>query len=94
METAAQWALMVQKYFPHFSSEAVYAGLLFKTGNQQKAIEFMLKASEDPILKSNADMQKLLLENVKKMEKGVSSPKIVEVIALIVEVILEETIEN
>lgn len=76
LETAAQWARMAQDYFPHFSNEAVYAGLLYKTGQKEKAMRLMLDASHDAILKSNADVQKLIAGNVDKMKSSTTPEKL------------------
>lgn len=70
LNIAKGWAIQANNWFPHFSTEAVYAGLLFKTGQQQKAVEAMQKASEDSFLKSASDIKKLLLENVATMKQG------------------------
>lgn len=66
---AIAWAKMAEGYFPHFSTEAVYAGLLMKTGKKAQAAEMMLKASKDSFIQGN-DKQKLLLANVEKLKKG------------------------
>lgn len=67
LEQAIVWAKLAEGYFPHFSTEAVYAGLLFKIGRKQEAIEMMMKASEDGFIKGG-DKQKLLLSNVSKIK--------------------------
>ncbi|UKJ06778.1 thioredoxin family protein [Solitalea lacus] len=66
---AAEWAKKAATYFPHFSNEAVYAGLLLKCEKKQEAIEMMKKASEDNIIKGK-DQQKMILSNIEKAEKG------------------------
>ncbi|SMC39729.1 thioredoxin family protein [Pedobacter africanus] len=66
---AIEWAKMAESYFPHFSTEAVYAGLLMKIGKKTEAAEMMLKASKDGFIQGN-DKQKLLLANVEKLKKG------------------------
>lgn len=66
---AIEWAKKAESYFPHFSTEAVYAGLLFKTGKKAEAAEMMMKASNDSFIKGN-DKQKLLLANVEKLKSG------------------------
>jgi thiol-disulfide isomerase/thioredoxin len=66
---AIEWAKKAESYFPHFSTEAVYAGLLFKTGKKAEAAEMMMKASKDGFIKGN-DKQKLLLANVDKLKSG------------------------
>ncbi|MNL25452.1 hypothetical protein D3C87_1469350 [compost metagenome] len=66
---AIEWAKMAENYFPHFSTEAVYAGLLMKTGKKTEAAEMMLKASKDGFIQGN-DKQKLLLANVEKLKRG------------------------
>lgn len=66
---AIEWAKMAESYFPHFSTEAVYAGLLMKAGKKAEAAEMMLKASKDSFIQGN-DKQKLLLANVEKLKKG------------------------
>ncbi len=70
LNIAKGWAMQAIEWAPHFSTEAVYAGLLFKTGDQQKAIEVMQKASEDSFLAQAPDVKKLLLENVATMKQG------------------------
>ncbi|MBK7097169.1 MAG: hypothetical protein IPH58_00890 [Sphingobacteriales bacterium] len=74
LEMAKGWAKQANEWFPHFSNEAVYAGLLYKTGEKQKAIKLMEKASKDPILKNALEMQKLIIANVAQMKKG-EAPK-------------------
>lgn len=69
LEQAIVWAKLAEGYFPHFSTEAVYAGLLFKIGRKQEAVEMMKKASEDGFIKGG-DKQKLLLANVAQIQKG------------------------
>jgi hypothetical protein len=66
---AIEWVKLAEGYFPHFSTEAVYAGLLFKTGRKQEAVEMMMKASEDGFIKGG-DKQKLLLSNVSKIKNS------------------------
>lgn len=66
---AIEWVKLAEKYFPHFSTEAVYAGLLLKTGKKAEAVEMMRKASEDGFIKGN-DKQKLLLANVTRIKEG------------------------
>nr|WP_121271994.1 thioredoxin family protein [Pedobacter schmidteae] len=66
---AIEWVKLAEGYFPHFSTEAVYAGLLMKTGKKAAAAEMMLKASEDGFIKGN-DKQKLLLANVTSIKAG------------------------
>lgn len=66
---AIEWAKLADSYFPHFSTKAVYAGLLLKTGQKQEAIAVMKKASEDSFIKGG-DKEKMLLANVTQMEKG------------------------
>ncbi len=70
LEKAAKWAWQANEYLPHFSSGAVYAGLLMKTGRQQEAIDAMIRASEDPILENVPDTRTLILDNVEKLKKG------------------------
>lgn len=70
LNLAAGWAKLANEWFPHFSTQAVYAGLLFKTGNQQKAIEMMRAASDDSFLSQAPDIKKLLLENVETLKQG------------------------
>lgn len=69
LEQAIVWAKLAEGYFPHFSTEAVYAGLLFKIGRKQEAVEMMKKASEDGFIKGG-DKQKMLLANVAQIQKG------------------------
>src|SRR5699024_4514952 len=71
LKQAAAWAKKADSWFPHFSSKAVYAGLLLKCGRKQKALEMMAKASKDDIIKGS-DRQKLLLENTEKIKNGVA----------------------
>lgn len=66
---AIEWVKQAESYFPHFSTEAVYAGLLLKTGKKDEAVKMMMKASEDHFIKGN-DKEKLLLANVDKLKKG------------------------
>jgi hypothetical protein len=67
---ATKGAKKANEWFPHFSTEAVYAGLSFKTGEKEKAIAMMQKASEDSFLTQAPDVRKLLLENVETMKQG------------------------
>lgn len=69
LSQALEWAKMAENYFPHFSTEAVYAGLLQKVGRSTEAVQMMMTASNDPIIK-DSDKQKLLLDNVDKIKKG------------------------
>ncbi len=66
---ATEWARKANDLFPHFSNAAVYAGLLFKTGNRQKAIQIMETASQDTFLDKNNDIYKRLIGNVDQMRK-------------------------
>lgn len=66
---AIEWVKLAESYFPHFSTEAVYAGLLLKTGKKAEAAEMMRKASRDGFIQGN-DKQKLLLANVDKLKAG------------------------
>ncbi len=74
LKQAAEWARIADSWFPHFSSKAVLAGLLFKIGQKQKAIEIMKKASQDNFIegrdKQSRDKQNLLLANIKEMKSG------------------------
>lgn len=74
LKQALLWAKKANDWFPHFSSEAVYAGLLFKAGNHQAAVEMMETASNDSFLKNAPEVHKLLLENIENMKKG-EAPK-------------------
>lgn len=69
LSQAKNWAKMSNEWFSHFSNGAVYAGLLFKTGEKQKAIEVMEVASRDPFLSSVPDVQKLLKDNIELIRK-------------------------
>ncbi|TKC06069.1 thioredoxin family protein [Pedobacter frigoris] len=66
---AIEWIKKAEGYFPHFSIEAVYAGLLLKSGKKAEAFEMMMKASRDSFIQGN-DKQKLLLENAAKIKNG------------------------
>ena len=66
---AIEWVKLAEGYFPHFSNEAVYAGLLLKCGRKQEAADMMTKASNDIFIKGK-DKQKLLLGNVAKIQNG------------------------
>ena len=57
---------------PHFSSAAVYAALLFKAGEHEKAIPLMEEAAADSFLAANADLRQLLKSNVEEMRKNVT----------------------
>jgi len=70
LTTALGWAKQAEEWFPHFSTEAVYAGLLYKTGNKEEAIRMMTKASQDSFLAQAPDTKKLLLENAETMKQG------------------------
>lgn len=70
LNLAKGWAQQANEWFPHFSTEAVYAGLLFKTGDKQKAVEMMQQASEDSFLAQAPDVKKLLLANVQTLKQG------------------------
>lgn len=69
LNQALTWIKMAEAYFPHFSNEAVYAGLLLKCGRKQDAVDMMRKASDDLFIKGK-DKQKLLLGNVAKIQNG------------------------
>lgn len=69
LEQAVKWVKMAENYFPHFSTEAVYAGLLLKLGKKNEAASMMIKASKDTFIQGN-DKQKLLLSNVAKVKNG------------------------
>ncbi len=72
LSQAAEWAKKANEWFPHFSSAAVYAGLLFKTGETAKAITAMEEASKDPFLDANADLRQLLKSNAEQMSKNIA----------------------
>lgn len=74
LKQATDWAKQADEWFPHFSSKAVYAGLLFKTGSNEQAVHVMESAVNDPFLKTAAEVQNLLLANVEKMRSG-EAPK-------------------
>lgn len=74
LSLAAGWSRKADEFFPHFSSEAVLAGLLFKTGKKQEGIKMMGTAAKDPFLDMTPDTRKLLLSNVELMRKG-EAPK-------------------
>ncbi|TXH23248.1 MAG: thioredoxin family protein [Chitinophagaceae bacterium] len=71
LNLAAGWANKANQWFPHFSTQAVYSGLLFKLGQHNKAIKMMTLASEDSFLAQAADVKKLLVKNIETMTKGV-----------------------
>jgi thioredoxin-related protein len=71
LSMAAHWAERAQGYFSHFSTKAVYAGLLYKAGEKQKGIQLMSEACNDNIVKSNPGFQNLLLSNVDKMKNSI-----------------------
>jgi thioredoxin-related protein len=73
LKQAAEWAKVADSWFSHFSSKAVYAGLLFKSGSQQEAITIMMEASQDLIIQGG-DKQKLLSANAEKIKNG-EAPK-------------------
>lgn len=76
LKEAAGWAKLADSWFPHFSTEAVYAGLLLKIGRKQEAIKMMRQASEDKFLKNSKETQELLLANVKEMESDKAPEKL------------------
>ncbi|MBV8251520.1 MAG: thioredoxin family protein [Chitinophaga sp.] len=74
LKQATDWAKQADEWFPHFSSKAVYAGLLFKIGNTQQAVHIMESAGNDPLLEKASGAQNLILANVEKMKNG-EAPK-------------------
>lgn len=73
---AREWARRANEWFPHFSNGAVYAGLLFKTGETEKAIAVMEAASKDSFLANSEEMRQILIGNVEKMKKGKAPQKL------------------
>ncbi len=69
LSLALDWAKTADEYFPHFSTKAVYAGLLLKNGQQQAAADMMQLASEDGFIQGD-DKQRMLLENAARIRKG------------------------
>lgn len=65
---AQGWVQQANGYLHHFSISAVYAGLLFRQGKQQQAVEVMKDASRDP--DPTPEMKALLLANVHRLERG------------------------
>lgn len=70
LNLAAGWANKANQWFAHFSTQAVYSGLLFKLGQRSKAIKMMTLASEDSFLAQAVDIKKMLLKNIDTMKKG------------------------
>jgi len=66
---AMEWVKLAEGYFPHFSIEAVYAGLLLKSGRKKEAADMMRKACEDSFIKGG-DKEKLLWANLAQIQKG------------------------
>ena len=69
LELAAAWIKLADEWKPHFTNKAIYAGILFKLGEKDKAVEMMQKASEDPYLSIVPDRRKLFLENVESFKQ-------------------------
>ena len=67
---ATEWARQSSDFFSHFSTQSVYAALLYKTGKKQKAIEMMQQAASDPFIMDQPDLRKLMLDNVDQIKKG------------------------
>jgi thioredoxin-related protein len=76
LQEACRWAYKANSWFPHFSSEAVYAALLFKTGNLEKGVAAMQLASRDSILDSNNSIRQLLEQNASAMQQSQAPEKV------------------
>lgn len=70
LRRATEWAKQANSYFPHFSSAAVYAGLLLKTGNQAQAITAMETACQDNFLSGAEEVKKRLEASLESIRKG------------------------
>ncbi len=70
LKRATGWAKQANTYFPHFSSAAVYAGLLLKTGNQTQAVKEMEIACQDNFLSGAEEVKKRLETSLESIRKG------------------------
>ena len=67
---ALGWAKQANGFFAHFSTQAVYAALLYKSSQTAQAATLMIQAATDPFLNGQPDMKGLLLANAEKISKG------------------------
>ncbi|MGV3765940.1 MAG: thioredoxin family protein [Chitinophagaceae bacterium] len=65
LKTAQDWAKRAFEVMPHFSTGAVYAGLMYKNGQKEAATAFMEQWKNSHPLK-----QALFEENINKMKAG------------------------
>ncbi|NML23336.1 thioredoxin family protein [Pseudoflavitalea sp. G-6-1-2] len=67
---AIGWAKQANAFFPHFSTQAVYAALLYKSADAKQAAAWMNKAATDSFLAGQPDLKGLLMANAGKIGKG------------------------
>ncbi|ERJ57946.1 thioredoxin family protein [Sphingobacterium paucimobilis] len=70
LKRATEWARQANSYFPHFSSAAVYAGLLLKNGNQTEAVKQMEIACQDSFLAGAEEVKNRLEASLSSIRKG------------------------